>query len=92
MTTTTARSSDREIVRGTYAGAGCVQTNVSAHAWFAEVDWSDLASGVMDSPLRATARTQLAARLSEGAAELEYDGMYEPGADEAWMGGFDAQK
>ena len=31
-------------------------------------------------------------RLSEGAAELEYDGMYEPSADEAWMGGFDAQK
>ena len=67
-------------------------SDVSAHAWFTDVDWSDLASGVMDSPLRATARSQLAARLSEGAAELEYGGVYEPSADEAWMGGFDAQK
>ena len=37
-------------------------------------------------------RASTAGRSHQGAAELEYDGVYEQSADEAWMCGFDAQK
>jgi len=62
---------------------------VQSHTWFADINWSHLASAELSSPLTVFARDQLAQRVEVGPGDELASGQPPVIEDTSWMEGFE---